>query len=303
MKSVTVTNYLGESLKLEMRRPETSGFYIKKIDGLGPSKANINVTERATVDGGQYSSAHANSRNIVMYLGFVFAHGVENVRHKSYKYFPLKKRVKLVFETDTRICETYGYVESNEPDIFSSDESTQISIICPDPYFYSTVEDWGDAFSAVEPLFEFPFSNESLSDPIIEFGYVAGDTANFTNVIYKGEVEVGVNILIHAVGGASNVAIYNELTREFIKIDTSKLKASTGYEILTGDDITICTVKGQKSATLFRNGKSINILNCLDKQSSWLQLSSGDNAFIYDAETGLNNLQFRFEFRTAYEGV
>ena len=87
IKSVTVTNYLGESLRMELGRPETSGFYIKKIDGLGPCKANINITERATVDGALYSSAHVNSRNIVMSLGFVFAHDVEEVRHKSYKYF------------------------------------------------------------------------------------------------------------------------------------------------------------------------------------------------------------------------
>ena len=54
IKSVTVTNPAGDSLKLEMSRPETSGFYIQNIEGLGPSKANINISESATVDGGYY---------------------------------------------------------------------------------------------------------------------------------------------------------------------------------------------------------------------------------------------------------
>ena len=48
IKSVTVTNYLGESIKLELGFPEKSGFLIQSIDGLGPPKADIHKTEVAT---------------------------------------------------------------------------------------------------------------------------------------------------------------------------------------------------------------------------------------------------------------
>lgn len=295
IKSVTVTNYLGESLKIEMSRPETSGFYIERIEGLGPSKANINVYEKATVDGASYSSAHVNARNIVMTLGFLFAHDAEEVRHKSYKYFPLKKKLKLLIETDKRICETYGYVESNEPDIFSQNEKTQISIICPDPYFYSAGENGiaSTIFSGTEPVFEFPLSNDSLTDSLIEFGEVKNTTAQ--TVYYTGDAEVGVIIYIHALGNALDLTIYNTGTRETMIING---------QILTGDDIIISTVKGEKSIQLLRDGVYTNILNRLDKRSKWFQLTKGDNIFAYKVFAGgENSLQFRVENKIAYEGV
>ena len=202
IKSVTITNYLGESITLELKRPGTSGFYIESIEGLGPNKANINVVERATVDGAYYTSAHTTARNIILTLGFMFSNDIEEVRHKSYKYFPLKKRLSLVIETDTRTCEIYGYVESNEPDIFSDRERTQISIICPDPYFYSvgTGSKTVTIFSGTEPVFEFPFSNESLTDKNIIFGDI--QTNETKTVFYSGDVEIGITIHIHATGNA-----------------------------------------------------------------------------------------------------
>lgn len=303
IKSVTITNYLGESIKLELRRPGASGFYIEKIEGLGPSKANINVTERSTMDGAYYTSAHATARNIVITLGFLSSGNIEEVRHKSYKYFPLKKRVNIVIETDTRTCETYGYVESNEPDIFSKNEGTQISIICPDPYFYSfgpgstTVT----MFSGTEPMFEFPFSNNSLTDKLLEFGEIK--TNETQTVFYSGDVEVGVTIYIHATGNVSGPSIHNTTTGESMKIDTLRLKTKTGSEIIAGDDIVICTIKGQKSIRLIRDGVTYNILNCIDKNTDWFQLTKGDNLFMYVADEGADNLQFRIENKTAYEGV
>ena len=67
IKSVTVTNNLGESIVLELRFPEKSGFLIKEggITGLGPAKATINSTESVTVDGASFNSAHVGQRNIV----------------------------------------------------------------------------------------------------------------------------------------------------------------------------------------------------------------------------------------------
>lgn len=44
IKSITVTNYLGDSIKLELARPEESGFVVKSVTGLGPGSANINTT-------------------------------------------------------------------------------------------------------------------------------------------------------------------------------------------------------------------------------------------------------------------
>jgi len=306
IKYFTVTNYLGDSIKLELGRPEKSGFLIKSVSGLGPSKANINTTEVSTNDGSLFNSARLNQRNIVFEFIFVETingESIEDVRQKSYKYFPLKKNLDLLIETDNRIAKITGYVESNEPNIFSYQEGTQISIICPDPYFYSAGPDGNNTtvFYGVESVFEFPFSNESLTDPLITFGNIHLKTENV--ITYKGDTEIGVTIHIHAIGEAENITIYNTGTREIMKIDTTKLESLTGSGIIEGDDIIIKTQKGEKSITLIREGQSINILNCLDKGTDWFTLAKGDNIFAFTAESGTTNLQFWIENKVIYEGV
>lgn len=306
IKSFTITNYLGDSLKLDMGRPEQSGFLIKSVSGLGPSKANINTAEVSTNDGSLFNSARLNQRNIVFELIFVESvnrENIEDIRQKSYKYFPMKKNLDLLIETDNRIVKTIGYVESNEPNIFSSQEGAQISVICPDPHFYSAGPDGNNTtvFYGIESAFEFPFSNESLTEPLIVFGHIRNKTENV--ITYKGDSEIGVTIQIHAIGEASNITMYNTGTRESMRIDTVRLEALTGSGIVAGDDIIIKTQKGDKSITLVRGGKTTNILNCLDKGSDWFGLTKGDNIFAFTAETGTTNLQFWIDNKVIYEGV
>lgn len=301
--SITVTNYLGDSIVLELARPEQSGFIVKSVEGLGPAKGNVNTVEVSTNDGGVFNSARLSIRNPVLDLVFLETNTetIEDIRHKSYKYFPVKKKVKLLIETDNRVSEIEGYVEHNEPAIFSNQEGCQISIICPYPYFYSAGESNITIFSGIEPLFEFPFENESLVTDLLEMGEVQNSAEQV--ITYNGDAEIGVTIIIYAIGDASNVTIYNAGTREVMRIDTDKLAALTGYGIVAGDEITIKTTKGDKSITLLRSGVTTNILNCLDKNADWFQLVKGDNVFVYTAETGNSNLQFRIENRVIYEGV
>lgn len=301
--SITVTNYLGDSVILELARPEQSGFIVKSVDGLGPAKGNVNTVEVSTNDGGVFNSARLNIRNPVLDLVFLetATETIEDIRHKSYKYFPVKKKVKLLIKTDNRVSEIDGYVEHNEPAIFSNQEGCQISIICPYPYFYSAGESNITVFSGVEPLFEFPFENESLVTDLLEMGEIQNSAEQV--ITYNGDAEIGVTIIIYAIGEASNVTIYNAGTREVMRIDTNKLAALTGEGIVAGDEITIKTTKGDKSITLLRGGITTNILNCLDKNADWFQLVKGDNVFVYTAETGNSNLQFRIENRVIYEGV
>lgn len=304
--SIVVTNYLGDRIKIELGKPDVSGFLIKSITGLGPAKANVNTTEVSTNDGSLFNSARLSQRNIVLdmvFINTVYGESIEDLRQKSYKYFPLKKSVELTIETDNRYVKTTGYVESNEPNIFSSQEGTQISIICPDPYFYSAGEDGNNVtnFYSIDPMFEFPFSNESLDEPLLVFGEIQIKTEGV--ITYHGDSEIGVMIYIHAIGPATNINIYNTETREVMRINTEKISSLTGKGIVASDDIVINTAKGEKSITLIREGVSYNILNCLDKNTDWFTLAKGDNIFAFTADSGVTNLQFRVENKVIYEGV
>lgn len=302
IRSITIRNHLDNSIKLELTRPDLSGFIIKSMDGLGPTKANINTTDIATNDGSIFNSSRLDKRNITLNLEFfqTDTESIEDIRQKTYKYFPINQRVYITVETDNHTLETEGYIETNEPYIFSKNEGTNISIICPDPFFYSKniVE---TVFSGVEPLFEFPFSNESLTTSLLEFGAIQNKTEQV--IVYEGDGKVGISIYIHALGSVSNIKIANVKTREIMILNTDKLATLTGSGIKAGDNIVINTQKGNKNVTLIRDGVRTNILNCIEKGSQWFTLVKGDNIFAYTTDSGSSNLQFYITNKVAYDGV
>lgn len=302
IRSLTVTNPAGESIRLEMTRPEKSGFYIENIEGLGPANATVNITESATVDGGYYTSSHVSTRNIVLTLGFLYEKGIEDMRHESYRYFPLKKQVKLLIETDNRTCVTHGYVESNEPNIFSERETTQISILCPDPYFYASDNGVGYISYLSEDIatFEFPFSNESLDDPLIELGQVTDTTTRI--VRNSGDVEIGVKIHIYIKGPVTSICISNYTTDQSMTIDTTRLKKITSVDLKENDEIVINTKKGNKSIYLISDGVKTNILNCLSRFTDWIYLLPGDNQ-IHHSVNDPDNIDVTMEHEVMYAGV
>ena len=301
IQSLTVTNYLGESLTIPMMNSESTGFILHDMTGLGPPTASVNTSKVATKDGSKYNSARAEERNIVLPMYFTPIPTIEDARHRSYKYFPLKKPVILAFKTDNRECQIVGYVETNEPDICSDREGCQVSIICPNPYF-SSIYDTVTSFSGVEAAFEFPFSNEDISKPYIEFGKIVVKAENI--VRYGGDAESGVQIRIAASATVKNITIYNVDTRGTMHIYHDKLVALTGSGIVKGDEIIITTDKGSRSVTLLRNGKSTNILNAIDpRNDEWFSLTKGDNIFAYTADEGSDYLMFVVDHTTLYEGI
>lgn len=296
---VTVYNDLGEYITMDLRRPEQSGFLIQYIDGLGPTKATIEMTEMAMIDGAIYNSSRSSSRNIV--FGIIFlGNDIGALRQDSYKYFPLRRRIRIVIETDVRISQTYGYVESNDPAIFTNMAGTKVSVRCPSSYLFSDSSQI-TYFNAVQELFEFPFSNESLSESLIEFSSLQLDPIK--SIEYEGDVEIGVVLTVHALGVIENLEIYNTQTNESISINTDRLESLTGTGLHEADDIIISTVKGNKYAKLIRDGQETNILNCLDMYPDWFQLQKGPNIFTYTAESGEPYVQLKIENQVIYEGI
>lgn len=303
IKSITITNDRNDSITMELNKPTESGFAVVNVDGLGPVSANINTTEIVSYDGSVFNTARGTERNIVFSLTFMGT-DIETIRHRTYQYFPLKQPITILIETDSRRCRTTGYIESNEPTIFSSLESATVSVICPNSWF----EDAGDEgldeinYYGINPLFEFPFSNESLSEKLIEFGEIRNSFEE--SFFYHGEVETGFTIRIHALGEIGDITIYDaDDASRFILIDSEKLKNLTGSSLVAGDDITISTVKGQKSAKLLRNAVETNILNCLGRNLTWFQLSQGENKFAYTTSEGSSNLQLTIEVQNLFQGV
>lgn len=330
IKRVIITNYLGESVTINLSDEEPEhGFLITEIKGLGPPGGDINTTDLAISDGSIFNFAKLKQRNIVIYITLTMAPTIEDSRQRSYKYFPMKKPLELLIETDNRRLKCVGYVEKNDPDIFSKDENIQVSIICPDPYLYSIYEN-ETVFSGLESLFEFPFSNEieikhepiedTNGDPILdtsgekildrmpddenrhlEFSNIVKDQQK--NVFYEGDSDTGVVICLHFLGHVEDITIYNTGTREKMHIDTEVIESIIGSVISLGDSLRISTVRKNKTVTFIRGDEETNVLNSLDRGSVWLQLTKGDNWFAYVAKVGSGNIQFNITNQTLYEGI
>ena len=300
LKAVTVTNFKGESCRMELQHPELCGFIISNIDGIASIQGNVNTTDLATGDGAWYNSSRLSTRNIVLTIVYWRQPSVEVNRHKMYRYFQLKRSTNLLFETDERTVQIDGYVENIDTGVFAQAEQSQISILCPDPYFYST-GDSQESFSGVRGLFEFPFSNESLTENLIEFGEIRFDTRSV--LTYEGDADTGVTIDIHVNGEAEGITLYKPDTSERMIIDTDKIKKLMGSGLMYGDDILFSTIPGQKSIQLLRNGVYTNIIGALQRDSDWFQLSAGDNVFAFAATKGDRNLLITFTYRNTYGGV
>lgn len=306
LKSVTVTNHLGKSITLELTNPEESGFYVVGITGLNPPKADISMSDIAAYDGSVFNSSRVSSRNIVLNLLFPETK-VEYYRHESYKYFPIKRNVTLDFVTDTRQLSISGYVESNEVGIFSKRQGCQVSILCPDPWFYNTVNSSAEqTLSKVERIFEFEDLGNgdtwikgitSDSSYGIEFSNIIRNSSGIVN--YEGDIEVGVTLRFRAFGTTGDVNIYKGYDR--LTINSSVINRITGSPIQAGDEIIVTTHQGKKSARLLRNGKYINVLSAIDKKSVWLKVSKGENEFVFTTVTSSGELSFSIQ--TLYEGI
>ena len=243
IEQLTVINHLGESLVFDLARPELTGLAITNIEGLGPSKANVNTTELATSDGSLFNSVKLNNRNIKFNIVYYEKKTIEDSRLISYKYFPIKEEIVLIFKTENREVYISGYVESNEPNIFSKQVSTKISIVCPDPNFYD-IEQLTTNFSNVESKFEFPFecnAGNEISEERIENSYTDSRHVNEYN--------------------------FSEITSYFTKEEKSGIKTTpwndtgTGYTYVATRDIQQLTIKFKTDS--YRTASSSVSRGCL----------------------------------------
>lgn len=269
IKSIKVTNRFKEEVTLYPDIPEASGFAITNIDGLGPANANIISIEAATKDGSYYNSGRLNNRNIVMHLQY-YGNDIEALRINSYRFFPVKSIVDLEIETDYKKVKCSGIIESNEPNIFSSDVSTIISIICPDPYMYDL-------------------------DDINLTGLTNGPT----NVTYNGEYDTGLVITLRPTGPITKFYISN-------LANSSAIYFNDYFNTQNGDVITIDTRQGSKSIYLTRSGQTSNIMRSIERSSNWVTLTKGSNIMNFGVNvggSGAANIHADLTFKNKYGGV
>ena len=303
-QSVTVTNYRGDSLELPLRWPNDAGLLLYKIDGITPGEVTVNSQDYAVLDGGVFNSARMGTRTIDLYFYYGFTPQIESARHRAYQYFPAKTQVRLDFLTDERNLSIWGYVEGNDTQIFSEREEGQVTIVCPDPYFYEH-ETVSYILGNNKAEFEFPFSNESLTEPLICFSdYGPG---NIYEINYQGDIEVGSIIRVHfkeALSGGE-LKIYDIIDNQELVLNIEDIQTKTGITIQQYGDLVINSVRGQKDIYYERFGIRKSIINAFDIiDFPWMYLSPGNNLFLFEIDQTLSDsVTISVEHRGAYGGV
>lgn len=167
-------------------RAETDLVQVREISGLDPVKASVNTSPFGSVDGDAYIGSKVGSRNIVLTVGMNPDWDdwtYESLRNLLYSYFMPKRPVRLVFYSDDMIpVQITGIVESAEINQFSKDPEFVISVICPDPYFIAL-------------------------EPTIITGQSVRPDGEVVDIIYEGNVEIGMHIQVTQASGASPTKI------------------------------------------------------------------------------------------------
>lgn len=282
MYTLTVKNDKNESLRLTGNKNYT----VYKIEGLNPPQATLSQSVNSTMDGSSINNVRVESRNIVIYLAIEGE--IEKNRLNLYKYFPVKKTITLYFKNGSRDVYIEGVVELIVCDQFTSRQVAQISIVCPKPYF-KAADDIVSAFSNISSFFSFPFAISAAGTEI------SAVTTNIRkSIINTGDIETGVIIKLFATGTVVNPVIYDVMKRTQIKLNIT---------MQPSDTIIINTKVGEKSIALIRSGITTNALGYMAANSTWFELTSGDNVFAYECESGTSSLQLTFSTAMLYSGV
>lgn len=282
MYTLIVQNSRGEQLRLT----QNENYDVLEVLGTNPPVAAINTINIAGVDGSRYNSSRLEQRNIVITLNI--KPPIEINRLELYRYFQVKRYIKVYYKTETRDVYIEGYVESFENNPFTILQQPQISIICPDPFWKSVTETHAK-FSNTIAMFEFPFSIPSEG---VEFSRIENLTTTYLNV---GEVETGAIIEFYAeTTQISNPKFYNNTTGEFFGLN---------FDMYIGDRIIVNTQKGEKSVILKRGNTTRNLLSNRTEGSSWILFEPGINEISYSAEEGTENLIVTVTVIQKYGGV
>ena len=256
-------------------------FMFSKIEGLNLPNATISTSTYAGINGSYLNNTFIEKRNVVINFE-MRGISIEKRRHALYKVVKTSRYIKVFYKTSNIDVYTEGYVETCEISNFQQLVSGQISIICPDIYWYSTSTQTAE-YSAIRGDFHFPFPDSDEPFPIGVY-----NTHNTLMIQNDGD-ETGFKIIFS--GTATNPILTNVETGEYMQISG---------DFSDGDTVTITTKTGEKTVTLEHNGVTENIINRLISGSTWLALREGENIFYF---SGGKNLRVKLIHRNAYLGV
>lgn len=263
-----------------------SNFKLTNIDGLTIASVDLSSSTVASMDGDVVNNKRTTPRGIVLDITIEGA-DVEAKKRYILRYIKPKQKARLRWTQDDREIEIEGIIEDIEMPRFTNKVVMQVSMYCSQPYW----EDIDYIIQEISEILNLHYFTDSPDDMLyfpaegIPLGeYDTNRTKVFEN---SGDVSVGMEIRIIALGNVGNPVIYNS-DGQFFGVNTT---------MQAGDEIVISTVKGKKTVT--KNGE--NVLGSVMPRSTWLQLEVGENEFTIDSDDGTEgNMYFTVAYKQRY---
>lgn len=261
-------------------------FKLSNVDGITLADADISSSTVASMDGDFVNNVRVIPRTVILDLA-IERPDVETVKRDIMRYIKPRQRGILHWTQDGRTVQMVGIVQSIEMARFSALNIMQVTLYCSQPFW----EDIENTVQDISEILDMHYFTDYVDDMLYftdegaPFGeYDLNRTKAFDNT---GDVEVGLEIHIVALGEVKNPVIYNS-AGEFIGIDITMHAA---------DEAVITTAKGHKSITV--NG--VNKMANIREKSTWLQLPTGEEEFTIasDDETE-SNMYFTVVYKQRY---
>lgn len=285
---ITCTNADGYSLTFNEK--DFSPFLLGGAEGIYDVINNVHVSENSMIDGATYQGSTAKFRNIVLRLKDKEDYP-EN-RDMLNRLFKEKESGTLVFQEGDSAQRKIEYVvESLSSTAEWNKRIHEVSLICPDPFFYD-IEGHSESMASWHDAFEFPFEPTSAG---FEFGHRINERIKTITNDYA-EDGMGMTITITCSGSVTNPSVTRIESNESLEIGHS----GKPFTMIYGDVVTITTAAGNKHVTLTRDGVTTEINHYLTEDSVFIQLMRGQNSIGFAADSGENNVMVEVGYQFKY---
>lgn len=286
-RSITCVNQ--NNISCVFKEGVFSPFLLEKAEGLYEMAADINTSDNGAMDGATYHSSFLKKRNIVLYLRDL-DHFKDNREFLNELFIP-KSEGTLYFQEENEERVISYYVELVTSNGTGYARIYQVSLICPDPYFYDRY-DQQITMSAFLPSFTFRHEFKKAKE---ELGYQQKN--KLQQIMNRtGTDHIGMTIEIRCNGAVQNPSVIRVESNEHIRIGT----AEKPLNLVAGDRVIITTEDGQKQVVLYHAGAEEKVNHFLSEDSTFIQLQRGINSIGYSANSGLDNMVITIRYKIRY---
>lgn len=283
MFSLTLTNKGGNTVDIN----DGKRYLVISAGGLTPPSATIYTLKSPNRKGASYNRSTLPER--LVSLSIKILGDVEKNRNALYEWIDTEDYCRINYQNGEKSVYCEGYVQDSSADLFGQNETAEVVILCPNPY-------WLDAetiianISNVLAQFTFPFAIDADGVPISTI------RDNNATTLHNTGAETGLKIVIDCFGDVRNFVIYDALdtSRRFAFNTTFK----NGWQVVIDADGVPKSAKAYKP-----DGSTANLLGTVKAGATWLTLQKGLNSYAYSAESGISNAEVFLSFTPRYLGV